>query len=195
MLTFSRPVILASQSPRRHALLRQIGIDFTIQVSDINEEEMPLHMPPVEYVAGLAQRKSEAVARRQDMPALVIGADTIVVLDSAILNKPANSAEAHSMLRRLSGRTHTVYTGIAIVAVPELTVLCETQKTDVTFRELSEQEILDYVATGSPLDKAGAYGIQDDFGAVFVQNIVGCYYNIVGLPLELLYRMLREVSR
>ncbi|GAB1429931.1 Maf family protein [Ignavibacteria bacterium] len=194
MLTFSRSVVLASQSPRRRALLKQIGIDFSVQVSDINEEEMSLDMPPTEYAAGLALRKAEAVACKQDTAALVIGADTIVVLDGAILNKPADSAEAQAMLRRLSGRTHTVYTGVAVVHAPELTAHCETQKTEVTFRELDDKEILEYVATGSPLDKAGSYGIQDDFGAVFVRNIIGCYYNIVGLPLELLYRMLRKVA-
>ena len=194
MLRLPRPLILASQSPRRRALLRQIGLDFSIQPSSVAEELQPLDVPPQEYAAGLARQKAEDVARRQTAPAYVLGADTIVVLDGEIMNKPADETEASVMLQRLSGRTHTVYTGLALAAAPELTVRAAVQQTDVRFRELDPLEIAEYVAGGSPLDKAGAYGIQDDFGAVFVEHIAGCYYNIVGLPLELLYRMLRKIE-
>lgn len=190
MLSLPRPLILASQSPRRYVLLRQLGLEFSVQPSAVVEELLPLDLPPHEYAAELARLKAEDVAHSQHQPAIVIGADTIVVLGGEILNKPADAADARTMLRRLSGRTHTVFTGIALVAAPEISVHTAVQATDVHFRELSDAEITGYVAGGSPMDKAGGYGIQDDFGAVFVEHIVGCYYNIVGLPLELLYRKL-----
>ncbi len=193
MLNLSRPIILASQSPRRKSLLRQIGLDFILQPSDIIEENMSLDLSPIDYSIGLARQKAEDVAGKQKEPSIIIAADTIVVIDGCIINKPRDANHACEMLRKLSSRTHTVYTGLAIALSPENTVVCAARATNVTFRSLEEDEIKDYVATGSPLDKAGAYGIQDDFGAVFVERIEGCYYNIVGLPLELLYRMLREL--
>lgn len=194
MLSLDRPLILASQSPRRRALLRQIGLDFTVQPSSVVEELLPLDLHPPEYATALARMKAIDVAYLQTQPSIVIGADTIVVLDGQILNKPADAADAHAMLRRLSGHTHTVFTGIALVSAPEISVQTAVQATDVRFRELDHNEIAEYVAGGSPMDKAGAYGIQDDFGAVFVEHIIGCYYNIVGLPLELLYRMLKSYT-
>jgi septum formation protein len=108
------------------------------------------------------------------------------------LNKPTDEEDARKMLRTLSHNTHTVYTGIALIEARSDKRMVTLQKTEVTFRELDDEEIAAYVATGSPLDKAGAYGIQDDFGAVFVSNISGCYYNIVGLPLELLYTTMKR---
>lgn len=192
-LHIHNPLVLASASPRRKALLEQIGMEFTVQPSAVEEEEVSLLLPPQQYVATLATQKATDVAQRQQQEGtLVIGADTIVVHDGAILNKPTSVAEAEHMLARLSGATHIVYTGIAFVESGSLRTLTDVQHTEVTFRILSSEEILAYVATGSPLDKAGAYGIQDDFGAVFVEKIQGCYYNVVGLPLALLYQRLQE---
>ncbi len=124
--------------------------------------------------------------------AIVIGSDTTVVLDGVVLNKPVDAEDAVRMLRTLSDRTHTVYTGLAVVDASTGTHIAVHRSTKVTFRPLDAVEINAYVASGSPLDKAGAYGIQDDFGAVFVRNVEGCYYTIVGLPLELLYTSLRQ---
>lgn len=194
LISIKRQVILASQSPRRRQLLSQIGLEFSTQPSNFDEDSIPLTLPPEEYVQRLAVGKAADIASRLKEKHLVIGADTTVVLEKSILNKPANKLEAKSMLERLSGKTHTVYTGIALVAAPEGIKISAFQKTDVTFRSLQKEEIALYVDSGSPMDKAGAYGIQDDFGAVFVEHINGCYYTIVGLPLEMLYRKLRALT-
>ncbi len=195
MLTLPYPLVLASTSPRRKHLLEQIGITFTVQPSDVDESLIPTSgAVPEEFVQRLAQLKAQDVASRTHDHSTVLGADTIVVLNGEILGKPIDADDAKSMLRRLSGNTHTVYTGIALVDSDTYTSVTAVQQTDVTFRELTDDEIAGYVATGSPLDKAGSYGIQDDFGAVFVAHIVGCYYTIVGLPLELFYRTLRTFT-
>lgn len=183
-------LILASQSPRRRKLLDQLGLDFTVQVSPI-EETIPPGVAPEHIVQVLAQHKAESIAASHPS-ALTLGADTLVVLDGDILGKPADPAEARAMLRRLSSRTHTVYTGIALVHPDSSRTCTAYEATMVTFAPLDDEEIDDYVASGSPLDKAGAYGIQDDRGAVFVSQIEGDYYNVVGLPLHRLYRMLRD---
>ena len=191
LLKIDVPIILASQSPRRKKLLEQLGFDFRIIPASIEENGLP-EMPPELLAKELALRKAFSVAKKLNEKAIVLGADTIVTLYDKILNKPEDKADAFRMLRTLSGETHIVYTGIALVEAPGLRQVSTFQETEVTFRELDEDEIIAYVETGSPLDKAGAYGIQDDFGAVFVKEIRGCYYNIVGLPLELLYRMMKE---
>jgi septum formation protein len=196
MLTLSYPLILASTSPRRKHLLEQIGMTFTVQPSDVDESLIPTSgAVPEEFVQRLALLKAQDVASKTPERSIVLGSDTIVVLDGEILGKPLDADDAKNMLRRLSGNTHTVYTGIALVDSETYTSVTAVQRTDVTFRELSDDEIAGYVATGSPLDKAGSYGIQDDFGAVFVAHIVGCYYTIVGLPLELFYRTLRTFTQ
>ena len=194
VLHLSKPLILASQSPRRRLLLEQLGLTFSVIPADIDELALPLDMIPSEYVQALACSKANAVAEKLgNEPAIVLGADTIVVIDGIILNKPVDANEAYSMLRSLSGRTHYVYTGIAITQVPSMSIISSYQMTEVEFRILEDDEIYAYIATGSPMDKAGAYGIQEDFGAVFVKKIVGCYYNIVGLPLEMVYGILRSI--
>jgi len=190
-----KPVILASASPRRKQLLERLGMTFTVRPSTVQEESVSLLLHPELYVQTLAAHKARDIASTAEQPSLVIGADTIVVLDNSILNKPVSPEHAREMLSDLSGRTHTVYTGIALVDSATHEEITDVQQTEVTFRVLTSEEIDAYVDTGSPLDKAGAYGIQDDFGAVFVERINGCYYNVVGLPLPLLYRKLREFSR
>jgi septum formation protein len=195
LLHLSIPIVLASASPRRKSLLTQIGMEFIVVPSAFPEESVLRTLPPAEYVQTLATSKAQWVACQVEETALVIGADTVVVWDGEIFNKPTSPAEAMTMLQTLSGKTHTVYTGVALVTAGGKVVKTAVQNTDVTFRTLTEREITAYIATGSPLDKAGAYGIQDDFGAVFVEKIQGCYYNVVGLPLSLLYTMLKEFGQ
>ena len=124
---------------------------------------------------------------------IIITADTIVVLDNQIIGKPKNKKDAERILKKLSGRTHKVYTGFSVFNSVNGKIITEYEKTFVKFRELNKKEIVDYISTGSPMDKAGAYGIQDDFGAVFVEKINGCYYNVVGLPLTKVYKSLLKV--
>ncbi len=195
LLGLRLPLVLASASPRRKALLAQIGFEFSVQPSSVNEEALSTLLAPDEYVKTLALHKAQDIATvqaTQNLSSIIIGADTTVVLDGTILNKPADAWEAEQMLKTLSGRTHTVYTGVALVESATKRFLSDACATNVTFRALQDDEIRSYIATGSPLDKAGAYGIQDDFGAVFVERIEGCYYNVVGLPLATLYRRLKE---
>ena len=189
MLLLRAPLVLASQSPRRRALLDRLGVNFSVQPSHADETFPPGASPP-EAVEALALRKAEAVAPAYG-DALTLGADTIVVLDDDVLEKPADATEAFVMLRRLSGQTHTVYSGLALVHPASGRAATTHEATAVTFAELEDDEIAAYVRTGSPLDKAGAYGIQDDLGALFVARIEGDYYNVVGLPLHRLYRLLR----
>ncbi len=186
----NKPIILASSSPRRAELLRKIGLQFKLHPSHVDEEDGVYHLPPAEMVTELARRKALAVARHYDS-ALVIGADTTVVLDNAVLGKPATPEEACAMLTRLAGHTHEVYTGFAIVDRPSNRLVHGVEKTEVTFRHLRPDEIAAYVASGEPMDKAGAYGIQD-FSAVFVERITGCFYNVVGFPLTRFYQTLQE---
>jgi len=193
MFSTSLPLVLGSGSPRRSHLLHQIGLQFSVHPSTIDESTFSVEgVNPSDYVQSLAEAKALDVAMQYPDAVIVLGADTVVVLDDKILGKPLDRNDAYTMLKSLSGRTHTVYTGIALVDSLTLKITKDVARTEVTFRELYDKEITDYIATGSPMDKAGAYGIQDDFGAVFISHIVGCYYNIVGLPLELFYRTLRN---
>lgn len=187
-LSLTVPFVLASGSPRRRELLGKLGFEFEVIPSDA-DETWPEATPPGPAAAQIAMRKAEAVAR--DHPgALVLGADTVVVLDGEVLGKPADTAEARATLSRLAGRSHTVYTGLALIH--DETRAMAHEATDVTFGALTADEIAAYVATGSPMDKAGAYGIQDDLGALFVSGVSGDYFNVVGLPLHRLYRTLRS---
>ena len=185
MLRLTVPLVLASRSPRRRALLRQLGLDFEVRPADTSEE-WPDGTAPGPAVERLASEKALAIAGAD---ALVLGADTVVVLDGDVLGKPPSDAEAAAMLRRLSGRTHTVYTGLALRHGARLRT--RHAATRVTIAPLTDAEIDLYVATGSPRDKAGAYGIQDELGAVLVSRIDGEYTNVVGLPLRTLYDALR----
>jgi septum formation protein len=165
--------------------LRQIGFSFTVEESGV-DEQIPDGIAPEEAVRRLSLEKANRVAERLD-DGIVIGADTIVVLDGKILGKPSSKEEAIAMLSNLSGRAHTVFTGFALVDVNSKKSYVDYERTEVTFRRLGNEEIEDYVESGSPMDKAGAYGIQDDYGAVFVEKIDGCFYTVVGFPLSKFY--------
>lgn len=184
-------IYLASKSPRRRKLLKQLGIKFKSFTVDLNEEILDGEHP-VQTVKRLALHKSE-LALNNVRSGIVITADTIVVLNKKIIGKPVDRTDAFRILSILSGRTHTVYTGFVIADKITGKRIIGYEKTSVTFKKLSSKEIRDYIKTGSPMDKAGAYGIQDDFGAVFVKRIDGCYYNVVGLPLAKLYKSLVEI--
>ncbi len=191
LLNIDLPLILASRSPRRHKLLQMVGFRFNAEFADV-DETLDTDIPPEAYAIHLAWIKADYVAQKCKTPSYVIGADTIVVLDDMILNKPNNRDDAFKILSLLSDSTHTVYTGLTIINSGTNAWITDYQTTEVSFRKLEPIEILAYIDTGSPMDKAGAYGIQDDFGALFVSNIKGCYYNIVGLPLQLLYTMFKR---
>lgn len=181
-------IILASQSPRRRELLGQMGFqDFEI-IPAVGEEEADSSLPITEYVEQLALHKAaEVAARVNDPDAIVIGADTIVVHHDQILGKPRNQAHAFQMLSNLSGSRHMVYTGVALIQGERR--ITGHEGTKVRFCALTEQEILAYIATGEPMDKAGAYGIQGR-GGLLVDSIEGDFYNVVGLPICRLSRML-----
>jgi septum formation protein len=182
-------IVLASQSPRRRELLTLIGIPHEVMPADLDETRRGGESP-ASYVERLAREKASTVARREP-GALVIGADTTVVLDGDIFEKPLGPADAARMLRRLSGRTHTVLTAVAVARGEQLHSGVES--VEVTFRALAEQDIEAYVATGEPLDKAGAYGIQG-YGAVIVERIHGDYFAVMGLALGRLVLLMREVG-
>ena len=190
-MQLSKPLVLASSSPRRRRLLRQLGLSFSVIPADIDESvEQFRSLEPAEFARSLAVRKAQKVSQRRPN-ALVLGADTIVVHENRILGKPANAIEARSMLRRLRGAQHTVYTAISLTHAASKRSANAVSRTDVTFGQLSDHEIRNYVATGSPLDKAGGYGIQDDLGAIFIERIDGDYYTVVGLPMRRLYQLLK----
>jgi septum formation protein len=191
MLKTSTKIYLASKSPRRRKLLKQLGLKFRSFSVDLHEEILDGEHP-VQTVKRLALHKSdEAVKIKRN--GIVITADTIVVLNNEVIGKPKNAKDAFEILSRLSGRIHTVYTGFVVRNLNTKKIIVGYEKTGVTFRKLMPDEIKDYIKTGSPMDKAGAYGIQDDFGAVFVKRIDGCYYNVVGLPLQKVYKSLLEL--
>jgi septum formation protein len=191
-MQLGKPLILASQSPRRIALLRQIGLAPLVIPSTI-PEEFDLTTSPAENAKRLAYAKALDVGRRIEK-AIIVGADTIVVLDGEYLGKPSDRSDAIHMLERLSGKTHLVVTGVAILDSSSNRSVTNYEETSVTFRPIPHEEIESYVGQGSPMDKAGAYGIQDDYGAVFVSRIEGCYYNVVGLPLSKFHMMLQEFN-
>jgi len=189
-------LILASASPRRQELLRHARILFKAHPADVPEVCRP-NEAPGEFVRRLAYEKARAVHNLLHPPAgtLVLGADTAVVVNGEVLGKPSDEQEAARMLRLLSGRQHQVSTGVCLVGVDGESsagfadVRCET--TQVFFSEMSEPEIADYIATGEPMDKAGAYAIQG-MASRWIPRVEGCYFNVVGLPVALVYRMLRE---
>jgi len=184
-------IILASASPRRKELLKQIKIPFAVMVSNI-DEDIPGKENPEQWVQELALAKAKNVAAGITS-GLVIGADTIVVKDGQVLGKPSSYEDAHRMLSFLSGSTHQVMTGIGLVDSLNNKIFTAVEKTEVKFKELTGAEIDAYVASGEPMDKAGGYGIQGR-GALLVEGIKGCYFNVVGLPLNRLAIGLRVMG-
>ena len=184
-------IILASKSPRRRALLEQMGVrDFRILTPDI-DEHMDRDLPPAELVRQISLEKAQAVAAQADPNTVVIAADTVVALDGVVLGKPADKEEAFRMLSLLSGNRHQVYTGLTVLRGEQ--VFSQWEETAVTFRSLTAEEIEAYIATGEPMDKAGAYGIQG-YGALFIQGISGDYYNVMGLPVCRLGQILGQLG-
>lgn len=189
-------LILASASPRRRELLTQAGVSFTVEAADLNEDRLPEEAAAA-YVQRLAVEKAQAVWARHAAddtnadPLIVLGADTAVVSEGNILGKPANAADARRMLQLLSGRTHAVLTGLA--AVTRKGVKSEVEITQVTFNVIHDEEIDEYVASGEPLDKAGAYAIQG-YAARWIPRIEGCYFNVVGLPIACTIALLAEAE-
>lgn len=181
-------IVLASQSPRRKELLGRMGVEFVTQASKIDESAFD-GLEARELVATLSREKAQWIARQLDGETLVIGADTVVVRDGAALGKPKDAEDAVAMLLSLSGRDHQVCTGVTVCRGDR--VLTQVEETQVTFRELTEAEVRQYVSTGEPMDKAGAYGIQG-LGGLLVEGIRGDYSNVVGLPVCRLGQMLKD---
>ncbi|HEV3118524.1 MAG TPA: Maf family protein [Gemmataceae bacterium] len=183
------PLILASASPRRSELLRNAGIPFKVEPAHVPEEASPGETPLI-YAQRLAREKASAVFQRHSNAA-VLGADTVVVADEHLLEKPRDREDAVRMLRLLSGRTHQVITGVCLIA--RAFERTEVEVTQVTFSRLSDDEIAGYVRTGEPMDKAGAYAIQG-MASRWVERIEGCYFNVVGLPVARVYRLMRAAE-
>ena len=182
-------LILASASPRRRELLRAAGFDFEVRPSGI-EEKRRAGESGEEFALRAAREKALEVAASTPAEGLVLGADTVVIVQDEVLGKPAGPEDAARMLRLLSGVTHRVVTGVCLVRAPDRIEALRPSATLVTFRRLDEQEIREYVSSGEPLDKAGAYGIQG-LASKFVTRIEGCYFNVVGLPVALVYELLK----
>jgi nucleoside triphosphate pyrophosphatase len=189
-------LILASASPRRRELLSQAGVAFTVAAADINEELLP-NEAAAAYVQRLAEEKARAIwnsnrsADQSGEPLLVLGADTCVVCDGHILGKPTDTADARRMLEVLSGRTHAVLTGLAVVTGRK--IVRDVEITQVTFNRIGDAEIVQYIASREPLDKAGAYAIQG-YAARWIPRIEGCYFNVVGLPIARTIALLAEAQ-
>ncbi|MFA6240637.1 MAG: Maf family protein [Candidatus Hydrogenedentales bacterium] len=184
-------IVLASGSPRRRALLAALGLEFDVVVS--GAPEVDEGASPASIVIANAVRKRDDIAGRLDAPALIIAADTLVFLDEHVLSKPSDLDEASVMLRRLSGRTHQVVTGIAVADTAKGSHVEGSESTDVTFRNLSDDEISHFVHAVKPLDRAGAYTV-DGPGSLLVARYDGCYQNVLGLPIVRLDRLLREIG-
>lgn len=182
-------MILASASPRRHEILRRAGLRFTVDAAEF-EEDLGMHLPPRELARVLSGQKAEAVALR-NRNAIVVAADTLIAFQEKVLGKPHTAAEAKRMLRLLSGKAHTVITGFTVIDTETGRRASRSVATKVYFRRLDHGRIEEYVRSGEPLDKAGAYAIQG-LGAAFVRRIEGDYLNVVGLPYAALAKVLRE---
>jgi septum formation protein len=185
-------LILASASPRRAEILHNAGLPFTVISSAVDETPFPDESPRI-YVSRVAAAKAELVAARALGPAIVLAADTIVVLDERILGKPRSELDARHMLKALGGRTHAVLTGVTLIRLPDAERVEFVESTLVDFAELSEEEISRYLATDEPHDKAGAYAIQGRAGR-YIPRIEGCYFNVVGLPIARVQQALTELG-
>ena len=186
-------IILASKSPRRALILKQLGLNFEIVESRAEEESFEGNCLIAEFVVKMSLKKSSEVAERIPR-GIVIGADTVVSIDGDILGKPKDRNDAINMLKKLSGKTHTVYTGVCVILNPDNIKKCDFEVTKVKFRDLDENEIIYYIDSCGVMDKAGSYGIQD-FAATFVERINGCYSNVVGLPITKVYLLLNSLIK
>jgi len=189
---FKEQYILASKSDRRKTLLKQLGIKFKVIESGAKEVELN-NSNPIKLVKYNAKLKAEEVSKRVK-DKIIIAADTVVYLNGYTYHKPKDNKEAMKFLKSLSGKMHIVYTGLCVLDTKTGKEITDYEKTKVFFRELSQQEINYYIKNYNPLDKAGAYGIQEDFGCLFIKKIEGDYYNVVGLPLTRLYQNLIKLS-
>ncbi|TCK98084.1 septum formation protein [Natranaerovirga hydrolytica] len=180
-----KKLILASQSPRRKELLKSLGLSFQSITSHIDEENFHLQSPE-DMVKALAYAKADAVSKGVEEDAVIIGSDTVVVLDNKILGKPKNKEEAAYFLELLSGNMHTVYTGIAIKDNKNSNSYIDVEQTQVYMKKLTQDEIQAYIHSNEPMDKAGAYGIQG-LGAIFIEKIIGDYYSVMGFPILKFY--------
>lgn len=185
----NKKLILASQSPRRRELLKGLGIDFEVRTKDTNED-FPEELDPSEVAGFLSEKKATAFAQEIGTEDLVLTSDTVVILDGRILGKPVDKDVAFEMLSRLSGKTHLVTTAITFLAIDKKLTLSDTAK--VHFKELSEQEIDFYISNFRPFDKAGGYGIQEWIGFIGVEKIEGSYFTVMGLPIHLVYDVLKK---
>lgn len=184
-------VILASKSPRRVEILEKIVKEFEVVQSNFDENTIDFKGDIEKYVKDLSRNKAIEVSKRLNEPSIVIAADTVVFQDGKVLEKPKNEEDAFSMLSSLSGNTHKVYSGICLINTYDDTVVTDCDCTEVRFSELNPRQIRNYINSGEPMDKAGAYGIQG-LGGAFVEGIKGCYYNVMGLPLNKLYKALEN---
>ncbi|EOU1650143.1 Maf-like protein [Clostridium perfringens] len=184
-------VILASKSPRRVEILEKIVKEFEVVQSNFDENTIDFKGDIEKYVKDLSRNKAIEVSKRLNEPSIVIAADTVVFQDGKVLGKPKNEEDAFSMLSSLSGNTHKVYSGICLINTYDDTVVTDCDCTEVRFSELNPRQIRNYINSGEPMDKAGAYGIQG-LGGAFVEGIKGCYYNVMGLPLNKLYKALEN---
>lgn len=187
-MNFKHPLILASSSPRRQYLMREAGFQFEVRIPDI-DESFPPEMPVTEVPKYLAEKKAR-VFETQLQDEIVVTSDTVVMLNNKILNKPLDRTEAIDMLSQLSGHTHTVITAVCLLSREK--VDCFDDRTDVTFKKLTLEEIEFYVDNYKPFDKAGAYGAQDWIGLVAIQKINGSYFTVMGMPMHLVYLHLKD---
>lgn len=184
-------ILLASKSPRRKKILEQAGLNYIlIDTIDI-DETISFNENPEDAVKRLSLEKL-TTQNLENKSGIVLTADTIVVFENEILGKPNDETDAYRMLKKLSNHTHKVYTGFTLFHIANNKIITDFEITEVSFRNLCDFEIEKYIKSGSPMDKAGAYGIQDDFGSIFVEKINGCFYNVVGLPISKVYRRLME---
>ncbi|MDK0625376.1 Maf-like protein [Clostridium perfringens] len=184
-------VILASKSPRRVEILEKIVKEFEVVESNFDENTIDFKGDIEKYVKDLSRNKAIEVSKRLNEPSIVIAADTVVFQNGKVLEKPKNEEDAFSMLSSLSGNTHKVYSGICLINTYNDTVVTDCDCTEVRFSELNPRQIRNYINSGEPMDKAGAYGIQG-LGGAFVEGINGCYYNVMGLPLNKIYKALEN---
>ncbi len=187
----TKKIVLASKSPRRQELLKGLLLDFTIRTKEV-DESFPAHLKAEEIVLFLAQKKADAFRLELQTDEVLITADTIVWVNNKVLNKAQNREEALEMLEQLNGATHQVYTGVCVMSQSETEVFFDS--TDVTFDQMEREELEFYVDTFCPFDKAGAYGIQEYIGFVGIKSIEGSYFNVVGLPVQKLYSVLKKFA-